>query len=531
MVCKEEILTWFKDLDSYKRIDVLCELINMCLPFELRFLGSYVEETGKHSYQELRQQALAANDLDKLDKDPGLRNQTLREENVRHRMLINVSLLKSRNYNVANWYSKKILRTELVEELIAKENDDVVQDELLLLYTMAARHPAFSFENKQFYNRIVTQLYETRENQLHKSGTYRYPPGFEYTNLYKNFKVHDNNPFPMGLHHMHPPGLQQQLELIGHIRAGWPGLPCGAPSEVPPFPHQPPQPSTSPLVNSPSQSRCESPHPGSRPPTAFAVITSSTPGSMNTVNNSGIMAASPLLPPPPVAVAPVPSVLPGMVPVPMEALAPPLPLGQAGQPSAIYGPKSNSQLDNDELNTTLKEDSSQKHTWIGQPNAESKHINGLRVTSQFLPQSNVRTSMADQIQTMTLTDESSHYHSSSSSSPLQTPPETPSNLAPTTTAHRGGVVTDKNQQVNGIPGFVPPFGDTTTPSPQTAFTFPYNPMPPHSYPHPQQPPPTPAAVPPRNQPPGCYNCGAAGHLGPDCPQQNIDDITQKNTYR
>lgn len=188
MVCKEEVLTWFKDLDSFKRIDLLCELINMCLPFELRFLGSYVEETGKHSYQELRQQALAANDVDKLDKDPNLKNQRLSDETVRHRMLINVSLLKSRNYNVANWYSKNFLRTEHVEVLVAKEKDELVQNELLLLFTMAARHPAFSFEQKEFYNRIVMQLYELRE-RANKFSTYRFPPGFEYPNVYRNLKV------------------------------------------------------------------------------------------------------------------------------------------------------------------------------------------------------------------------------------------------------------------------------------------------------------------------------------------------------
>lgn len=189
MVCKEEFLTWFKDLDSYKRIDMLCELINMCIPFELRFVGSYVEEMGKHSYQELRQQALAANDVDKLDKDLTLKNQTLYEENIRHRMLVNVSLLKSRNYNVANWYSKKFLRTDYVEDLIVKEKDDLVQNELLLLYTMAARHPAFSFEQKQFYNRILVQLYELRESRFNKSCAYRYPPGFEYPTVYRNMKV------------------------------------------------------------------------------------------------------------------------------------------------------------------------------------------------------------------------------------------------------------------------------------------------------------------------------------------------------
>lgn len=32
-------------------------------------------------------------------------------------------------------------------------------------------------------------------------------------------------------------------------------------------------------------------------------------------------------------------------------------------------------------------------------------------------------------------------------------------------------------------------------------------------------------------PSGCYNCGATGHLGTECPGQNIEEITQKKNYQ
>lgn len=75
-----------------------------------------------------------------------------------------------------------------------------------------------------------------------------------------------------------------------------------------------------------------------------------------------------------------------------------------------------------QLNTTLKEESPQKpppplvSAWLGAAsvNPEAKQINGLRIAPSFPPAINLRTSLADQIQTMTLTDESSHCHSSSS---------------------------------------------------------------------------------------------------------------------
>lgn len=186
MVCKEEFLTWFKDLDSYKRIDMLCELINMCVPFELRFLGSYIEDMGKYSYVELRQQALFANNMEKLEKDPVFKNQTLYEETVRHKVLLNISLLKSRNYSVANWYSKKFLRTDYIEDLVQKEKDELVQNELLLLFTMAARHPAFTFDQKQFFIQILVQLYNLRDSRfINKSSIYGFPPGFGYPTVYR----------------------------------------------------------------------------------------------------------------------------------------------------------------------------------------------------------------------------------------------------------------------------------------------------------------------------------------------------------
>lgn len=182
MVCKEEVLLWFKDLDSYKRIDVLYELLNMCMPFELRFIGSCIEELGKDTYQELRGPSLTANDVEKLSKDVSL-NQGILEEGVRHRVLIYLSLLSSRNYSVATWLYRKLLRTEYLEEQVLKDSrkDEGLNNEFLLLFTMALHHPAFTFEQKQFFSRIIAALIELRENRISaKHIALGYPPGFGY---------------------------------------------------------------------------------------------------------------------------------------------------------------------------------------------------------------------------------------------------------------------------------------------------------------------------------------------------------------
>ncbi|KAF7269359.1 uncharacterized protein LOC143203087 [Rhynchophorus ferrugineus] len=567
MVCKEEFLTWFKDLDSYKRIDMLCELINMCVPFELRFIGSYVEDMGKYSYFELRQQALFANNLEKLEKDPVFKNQTLYEETVRHKVLLNISLLKSRNYSVANWYSKKFLRTDYIEDLVQKEKDELVQNELLLLFTMAARHPAFSFDQKQFFIQILVQLYHLRDSRLiNKSSIYGFPPGFGYPTVYR--KVHDA-PLPFnfpsfGVHH---------IEYVNHIR-GWPGLHCGAPTEVPPFPPhqpplQPPQPSTSPLVTSPNQSRGSSPHRtpvASRPP-ALSILTTHAPtAAMPVVPPGGVVSSAPGIPPPVpsggMSIPPPPVVsLSTMMPIPVEALPQPSQLNQSSQPSPIYNQVKPGQPECDELNSALKEDSTSKppliNAWHLPSTVEIKHFNGMRIPPY--PQNNMR-SFVDQMQSIALTDESSHYQSSSSNS--SSPPDTPSNLPSTTTPHGPGRGPMDKNRTNGMPNYITPFGDATSPPPPPTFTLPYAHLaqnrfytsasfrpnafayaqypnqgadtnfPQYSFPcfpllYSSYPPANP--LPPRN-PPGCYNCGATGHLGQDCTQQNIDEITQKKNY-
>lgn len=184
MVCKEDVLSWFKDLEGYKRIDVLYELLNMCIPFELRFLGSCIEELGKHTYQELRGPAINANDLERLAKEASF-TQTLIDENVRHKVLIYLSLLSSRNYSVANWMYKNVLRTDWLEDCIVKGNinDEIVQSEFLLLFVMALHHPAFTFEQKLHFNHILSLLIELRESKKRispKPSSYGYPPGFGY---------------------------------------------------------------------------------------------------------------------------------------------------------------------------------------------------------------------------------------------------------------------------------------------------------------------------------------------------------------
>lgn len=191
MVCKEDVLTWFKNLDSYQRIDLMFELLNMCVPFELRFLGSCIEEIGKHSYQELRGPTITANDIEKLSKDNSLvQTHALFDELVRHRALIYISLLSARNYSCATWFYKNLFISNNIDEYVVKEKckDESVLKEFLLLFTMALHHPAFTFEQKNHFGNLVAQIVELKDGIKElspKSCNYYYPPGFGYPTLSK----------------------------------------------------------------------------------------------------------------------------------------------------------------------------------------------------------------------------------------------------------------------------------------------------------------------------------------------------------
>lgn len=153
MVCKEDVVSWFKELESYKRIDAMCTLLNMCLPFELRFIGTYLEELGKRDFQELRGAELRANNPTDLAADIGGANTDPR---TRRKMALYVSLLRSCNFACA---------TTLYNAMVSLEQSGLLKglygdllEEILLLYTMALHHPAFTFDQKSHFGEILDKL-------------------------------------------------------------------------------------------------------------------------------------------------------------------------------------------------------------------------------------------------------------------------------------------------------------------------------------------------------------------------------------
>lgn len=159
MVCKEEVVSWFKESVSYKRLDLMCTLLNMCLPFELRFLGTCLEELGKRDYTELRDSETRANShTDVLDA------QCVSDKHTRRKLALYLALLHSANHGCSNVLYKTLANFDFAEiqALLGNSSslgeEDNPLDELLLLYMMALNHPAFTYEQKSVFGSILMKL-------------------------------------------------------------------------------------------------------------------------------------------------------------------------------------------------------------------------------------------------------------------------------------------------------------------------------------------------------------------------------------
>ncbi|XP_033229371.1 histone-lysine N-methyltransferase SETD1B isoform X3 [Belonocnema kinseyi] len=162
MVCKENVVSWFGNLSSYKRIDVMCTLLNMCLPFEIRYIGACVEERGKRDYNDLRDTEHHANSITELTE---LTAQSVIEKQTRRKLVLYMALLQSCNYACAVVLYKNLANLDIQEVInllneTSSNQDDQPLEELLLLYAMALNHPAFTYDQKNTFGNIFVKLQE-----------------------------------------------------------------------------------------------------------------------------------------------------------------------------------------------------------------------------------------------------------------------------------------------------------------------------------------------------------------------------------
>uniref|UniRef100_A0A8C5VBA6 Zinc finger CCHC-type containing 2 n=1 Tax=Microcebus murinus TaxID=30608 RepID=A0A8C5VBA6_MICMU len=180
---QERVYEWFGlVLGSAQRLEFMCGLLDLCNPLELRFLGSCLEDLARKDYHYLRDSEAKANGL----SDPGPLAD-FREPAVRSRLIVYLALLGSENREAAGRLHRLLPQVDSVLKSLraargegsrgGAEGEDGdgeqdaekdcsgaegsgtepragsglgfrAQEELLLLFTMASLHPAFSFHQR-----------------------------------------------------------------------------------------------------------------------------------------------------------------------------------------------------------------------------------------------------------------------------------------------------------------------------------------------------------------------------------------------
>ncbi|KAM6135106.1 zinc finger CCHC domain-containing protein 2 isoform 3-T3 [Pterocles gutturalis] len=199
---KETVYEWFGlVLGSAQRLEFMVGLLDLCNPLELRFLGSCLEDLARKDYHCLRDSEAKANGL----SDPGQLGD-FRDPAVRSKLIVYLALLGSENREAAGRLHRLLPQVDSIlqscparrpqagaaEEEGAEEEDVVVvmdgagengqaslpaaqglgfgaQEELLLLFTMASLHPAFSFHQRvtlrEHLERLRRALYGDQEEE------------------------------------------------------------------------------------------------------------------------------------------------------------------------------------------------------------------------------------------------------------------------------------------------------------------------------------------------------------------------------
>ncbi|XP_071314020.1 zinc finger CCHC domain-containing protein 14 isoform X2 [Trachinotus anak] len=153
-VQREGVYRWFSSLTSAQRAEFLCGLLDLCVPIELRFLGSCLEDLARKDYHSLRDAEIKANNPADLS---GLTNIT--DEVVRSKLLVSLALLGSDNREAAGVLYRTLTHTDtVINNYGLALNDGRTEEQFLLLFTMASNHPAFSFHQKQVLRQQLSQI-------------------------------------------------------------------------------------------------------------------------------------------------------------------------------------------------------------------------------------------------------------------------------------------------------------------------------------------------------------------------------------
>ena len=187
IVSQEEVCIWFKShLEGHSRIELMCSLLDICLPLELRFLGTYLEyAAGKHHAHLQKWEKDANNASTFLVTD-------LSDATTRRRLCLFLTLLHSHNkalatklFDVLSLYENlasliQVRSSSLssyntkqgdqpekeVENNVSTEYDSTSWNEFKLLLTLSSLHPAFSFNQRHVIREKLNQFIALTDGNL-----------------------------------------------------------------------------------------------------------------------------------------------------------------------------------------------------------------------------------------------------------------------------------------------------------------------------------------------------------------------------
>ncbi|KAK7504643.1 hypothetical protein BaRGS_00004129, partial [Batillaria attramentaria] len=208
MVCKEDLCRWFKNLSPRKRIEYMCGLLHMCLPLELRFLGTVLENYGKKDYHYLRDGEIKANNPAEIVK-----HRDLPAECLRAKIMTSIALLHSANTACAQAIFDTIESN--LDGAFGPSDDSKAMDHVLTILTLAANHPAFLFQQRKRLYEHLRRLDEQRRDKFRDNADDDDPPLDLYPEPQQQYHSEDTLHFPQApLCNRHSPVPQAQSHKV-----------------------------------------------------------------------------------------------------------------------------------------------------------------------------------------------------------------------------------------------------------------------------------------------------------------------------
>ena len=190
MLNQEQIHRYFNHLTGAKRIEFLYGLLHLCQPLELRYLGTCLEEIARKDYEYLYHAEQKTNHLPTQTNPPSSSASSvsghhepahplidlladekldLTDQLARAHAIVDIALLWAKNRACAIRLFRRLKASEsvkLVDMLLERDDlDERTMDEILIIFCLAANHPAFSFDMRTQMSQILKDL-EKRQRKM-----------------------------------------------------------------------------------------------------------------------------------------------------------------------------------------------------------------------------------------------------------------------------------------------------------------------------------------------------------------------------